>query len=120
MPQKPKDPEYQKVLRRMGERIRDVRLNEARLTQAEFARLFGHSHSWIAQIEKGNNGIDAYSLWLIADRFGYPMDWFCEPVHKPGHLHRPRTRIEWEALYPENPQLARALFDLTRLYEEKQ
>jgi len=96
-----------------GRRIRQAR-DEVDLTQGDLATELGFSHSWLSNIELGLNGLDAHDLLRIAQALeNYPVDWYLSaaPVRRG---RRPKSRRDWESLYPERPDVARLHWDLDK------
>jgi transcriptional regulator with XRE-family HTH domain len=96
-----------------GRRIRQAR-DEADLTQGELATELGFSHSWLSNIELGLNGLDAHDLLRIARVLeNYPIEWYLS-AESGRSRRRPRSRRDWESLYPERPDIARLHWDLDK------
>ena len=97
-----------------GTRIRRAR-EEAGLTQRELAEQLGFTHTWLSNVENGSNSLDAHDLQALADRVNYPPAFFTRPDFQPRDMLRPGSRLEWEALYPDNPALGRLHCDIDAL-----
>lgn len=95
-----------------GSQIRTAR-EKMGCTQPEFVALLGRrglerDDSWLSAIENGKNGIDPYDLFLVSLVSGYPIEWFIVPGFQPASRTAPRTRFEWEAMYPGDEERARS------------
>lgn len=99
-----------------GGRIRQVR-EEMQWTQEEMGRRLGVGNKAVSEIERGNNSVDAHVLYRIARESGYEMEFFVNPSYAPRMPTAPRTRADWEAMYPGNPRKARMMWELDQLLE---
>lgn len=99
----------------VGMRIAHAR-EKAGYGQREMSTLLGYSTSWLQAVEAGRNGVSALDLQRIAKITEYPIEYFLDPDYQPRSF-RPRTRFDWELLYPDTPELARVHAELDALYE---
>lgn len=85
-----------------GGRIRQVR-EDLGLTQVELARKLGYtSEKTISDIERGLNSVDPHVLFQIARLGSIDVEFFVNPSYSPRVEPRPRNRMEWEAMYPDD------------------
>ena len=103
---KPRDASRIAHMRWMGSRLRRAR-EEKGLTQSEVAKKLGFAQSWLANIEKAENGLDAIDLQRLSDLYGVPTSYFTDPQFL-AHIRRPRNRLEWLALFDGDEARARA------------
>lgn len=101
-----------------GRRIRFAR-QQAGLTQDELARRVGFSNGkWLSEIENGRNSIDVHDLAAVAQETGFPLEYFVDPDYKSQQRLTPRTRLDWELLFPDQPARARAHADLDQVFRD--
>jgi len=93
-----------------GARIRAAR-EAGGFTQPDVADPLGHSAKWLSEIERGVNSLDVHDLKAIADFLGYPVDWFLDEEYR-GGAFTPKTRLDWEMIFPESKIRARMHADL--------
>lgn len=101
-----------------GGRIRRARL-EVGMTQKDLGRALRLSgkdtaspDKAISEIERGSNGVDAHTLYRIAQLTGYPMEFFVNPNFEMISRAVPLGRRDWEALYPDDPERARRHWEI--------
>lgn len=118
MPRKPTLDEARRAQQRWtGARIRQAR-EAAGFTQDELSQMCGFSRGvWISEIERGLHSIDAQELRRIAQLTRYPIEWFLDPEYDQKAILPPQSVPEWERLYPDQPQLARAHANLDTILE---
>ncbi|MBA2708321.1 MAG: helix-turn-helix transcriptional regulator [Gemmatimonadaceae bacterium] len=121
MPRRPKRSDDR--LRRQqftGQQIAGVRKTVLHMTQAELrARLGFASNAWLSDIEGGRNSIDAHDLQALADLAGYPVEYFTDPTFEASAMRQPRHRLDWEAVYPDDPQRARIHDEVDQLFRKR-
>ena len=61
-------------MRNMGEKIKKIR-KDHKLTQAEFAEIFGLSHSHISNIENNRENPSETLILFICSRFNISYEW---------------------------------------------
>jgi transcriptional regulator with XRE-family HTH domain len=68
-----------------------------------------------SDIERGINGIDAQDLARIAEITDRPLEFFTNPRFRDTPVHRPRSKAEWLAMYPDSPETAAMHFEVDQL-----
>lgn len=102
-------------MRMTGARIRTAR-EAAGFTQNEVAQAAGFANAkWLSEIENGRNSIDAHDLKKVADFLGYPVEWFLDDHYK-GGAFTPKTRLDWQLMFPDSEERARAHADLDQIF----
>lgn len=108
-------PEYERLMRRMGARLREVRESQG-YSQVDLADSLGHPYpgtgSWVSDIERGINGIDAITLQRIADVLEYPISYFTDTRYDARKPSAPRNRNEWVLLFNGDIDRADAHYEL--------
>lgn len=96
----------------LGSRLKRAR-EDAEIRQIDLAHKVGYvSERAISDIEVGRNSIDPFTLLKIARLFGLSVEWFLDPAFEPRVATRPSNRIEWEAMYPDDPNRARIHWEI--------
>lgn len=62
----------------IGTKVRDIRKNDLKLTQGEFAKLCGVSRSYISEIEQGRIVGNLNLLTKLSEVTGKPISYFLE------------------------------------------
>ena len=109
MPRRPKRSDDRLRLQQFtGQQIAHVRKNVLHMTQAALREQLGFaSNAWLSDIEAGRNSIDAHDLQRIANLAGYPVEYFTDPAFEASQMRQPRHRLDWDAIYPDDPARAR-------------
>lgn len=101
--------------RDFGDRIRHVREAELQMTVEEMSKALEMSGSWVGQIEHAYQGCDVVYLKDIIDLSHMPASYFF--TGKIDVPRAPRTLIEWEQMYPDQPVRARVHFDIEAAFD---
>ena len=99
----------------VGKRITEAR-ERAKISQRELAKRMKYTQTWLNAIEGGRNRISASDLARIAKELEYPLDFFLVPDWTPRHPVTPKTRTDWDFLYPEEPERAAAHHELDQAF----
>lgn len=103
-------------MRITGRRLRMAR-EAGHFTQAEVAKAAGFTGAkWLSEIENGRNSIDAHDLKRVADFLGYPVEWFLDENYR-GGAFSPKTRLDWDMMFPDSQERARAHADLDQVFQ---
>lgn len=107
MPNTPKRGDEESArLRFIGLQLAQVR-EKAGISQEEAGAHVGNSQSWMGRVEAGRLGISAIDLKVLADLYGYPVDWFVDPHYSGKTMIQPRSRADWEFMFPDDEERAR-------------
>ena len=100
---------YRRLCRVMGRRVAEVR-RDLGWTQARLSEAIGRQVSLLGQIETGRQGINLMDLLRISHVTGYPLSYFVDQDEPKSEA--PVTLYEWNRLYPDEPDRARAHWQL--------
>ena len=116
----PVTPEHRRWMAQFGGRIRQLRKEELRVTQQEFANKLGFTTgAWASDIETGVNGLDVYVFSRICQLANYPADWFLDPSWDSHSAATPRTRLDWERLFPDSKERAAAHWAMDTVFRDR-
>lgn len=86
------EPEAKRLRRAVGQRLRDLRRAEPRLSQEKLAARAGLHRTYVGKVERGEAAMTVESLSALSTALGVTLAGFFEPFDQPFQIRGPRRR----------------------------